>query len=293
MRRFWIGFLVFGMMAGSTGVVEAKQEATQNARPQRVERTVEGRYGAYPAPVTGCNSPLGSFACVIIRTRATEAFFTAKVTDAHGQPVYVQVRGVGLETHFCGETKRPIPIRPGIELHFFVAVPNWGIQLDCPAHSVKTTGTISVTLANLPRAQPVRSGTILSGDAWFVESKVGACQMAPDCRAWLETDCNAALAERDPAVMASIVRVDDLADGRTPRGFDFKLAKPAGLRWGGIVLQFWREDCTQIRGSLWRSWQEGRYGNSQRGPSPVVPVSAEWMTVSSAPDNPHIEWTLT
>lgn len=299
MRRFLIGFLVLGLMAGSMGMAEAKERT----RPARVERTVQRSYGAYPAPVTGCNSALGSFACVILPTRPTEAFFTAKVTDAHGQPVFVEVKGEGVHTRFCGETDEPIRFRPGTELHFFVALPNWGIQLDCPAHSVKTTGTISVTLSNRPPAPSVRSGTIvtgtaLSGDDWFtqnlvLENHLGTCQMSPECRAWLESGCKPALANRDPAVMASIVGVGDLADSRTPRVLAYEYAKPAGPSWGQVEVQFWRGDCTQIRGSRWRSWEEGRSGDAQRGQIPFVPVSAEWMTVSSTLDNARIAWTLT
>ena len=310
MRRYLIGFLVLGLMAGSVATAEAKkrpakrqarqeakqnqktkqegkQEAKQGASEPRVERTVEESYGPYPAPVTGCNSVLGPYACLIIPTDSREAFFTAKVSDAHGLPVFVEVRGGGLNARFCGETKKPIRFRPGAELYFNVALPYWGIQTHCPAHSIKTTGTISVTLSNLPPAQPVRSGTILSGDTAFLESEVGACQMATDCRAWLESGCDPALANRNPALMASIVDVGDLADGRTPRVFEYTVAKPAGLRWGGNVIQFWRQDCTQIRGRLWHPWEQRRYGDT------FIPVSAEWMTVSSTPDNAHIVWTLT
>src|SRR5688500_17602349 len=88
MRRFLIGLLVLGLMAGSAGIAEARQRP---ARPARVERTVERSYGPYPAPVTGCNAALDYFACALITTRTTESFFTAKVTDAHGQPVSVDV----------------------------------------------------------------------------------------------------------------------------------------------------------------------------------------------------------
>ena len=291
MKGFLIGVLVLGLMAGS-GMAEAKERRAKQAPGPRVERTLERSYGPYPAPVTGCNSVLGPYACVIIPTRATEAFFTAKVTDAHGQPVSVEVRAGGEYTQFCGETEQPIRIQPGAELHFFVGLPYSEIQTDCPAHSVKTAGTISVTLSNLPPAPALRSGTIVGGDAWFVESEVGACQMAPDCRAWLETDCDPALAEREPAAAASIVRVGGLADGRTPRIFDFDYAKPAGLRWGGVVVQFWRQDCTEIRGSRWLSWEDGRYGGSQRTDKPFVPVSAKWMTVSSTLENARMDWTL-
>ena len=183
MRRFLIGFLVLGLMAGSVATAEAKkrpkqeakqnqnqkakrkakQEANQEANLTRVERTVEGSYGPHQGLGTGCDSALSPWVCVIIPTHTTEAFFTAKVTDAHGQPVFVEVyeygSGGGREvTQFCGETTRPIRFPPGSELYFFVAVPVWGVQLDCTARSVKTTGTISVTLSNLPPAQPVHPG---------------------------------------------------------------------------------------------------------------------------------------
>lgn len=148
MRRFLIVFMITGLVAGSVATSEAKK-----AERKRVERTVEGSYGPYPAPVTGCNSALGTFACFIVKSRATEAFFTAKVTDTHDQPVFVEVKvnGGPRVARFCGETKEPIPFEPGVELAFFVALPLWPeVQMECPVHSIKTTGTISVTLSNLP-----------------------------------------------------------------------------------------------------------------------------------------------
>jgi hypothetical protein len=149
-----IVLLILGLMAGAVATAEAKKKPKPKPQPKpiRVERTVEESYGPYPAPVTGCNSALGPFACAIIPTRPTESFFTAKVTDAHGQPVFVQVsrRGGGDIARFCGKTKGPIGFVGGTELVFYVALPVWGVQTDCPAHSIKTTGTISVTFSNLP-----------------------------------------------------------------------------------------------------------------------------------------------
>jgi hypothetical protein len=151
MKRFLIMFMVLGLVAGSVATAEAKKAK----KPIRVERTVEGSYGPFPAPVTGCNEPLGAWACLRIPTHATEAFFTAKVKDVHGQPVFVEVDAFGENGHsnvarFCGEMNEPIRFEPGAELVFYVALPVWGVQLECPAHSIKTTGTISVTLSNLP-----------------------------------------------------------------------------------------------------------------------------------------------
>ena len=151
MKRILIVLMVLGLLAATVVTAEAK-----GLNRRRVERTVEGSYGPYPAPVTGCNEPLGSWSCVSIPTRTTEAFFTAKVTDAHGQPVFVEVYsftqwGGQHVTTFCGETTEPIRFEAGEELNFYVALPLWPVSsLDCPANRIKTTGTISVTLSNLP-----------------------------------------------------------------------------------------------------------------------------------------------
>lgn len=51
MKRFVIMFMVLGLVAGSVATVEAKGKK----RDIRIERTVEGSYGPYPAPITGCN----------------------------------------------------------------------------------------------------------------------------------------------------------------------------------------------------------------------------------------------
>lgn len=144
-KRFLIVLMSLGMLAGSWGTAEA-------GKSKRVERTVEGSYGLYPSPVTGCNEVLGPWACMNVRTRSTEAFFTAKVTDSHGQPVFVEVlQSSGGRIVFCGQTKAPIAIRPGAELSFHVGLASWPRveQLpQCPTNHVKTTGTIRVTLSN-------------------------------------------------------------------------------------------------------------------------------------------------
>ena len=153
MKRFLIMFMVVGLVAGSVATAEAKG----TKRPTRVERTVEGSYGPYSSLVTGCNDPDGSLACFVVNTRSTEAFFTAKVTDAHGQPVFVHVSNGGNGATFCGETTRPVSFDPGSRLYFrtdpmtnFWSDSGLGVgPLDCP-YRLKTTGTISVTLSNQP-----------------------------------------------------------------------------------------------------------------------------------------------
>lgn len=144
MKRFLVMFTVVGVVASSLATAEAK-------KPTRSERTVVGHYGPYPAPVTGCNSALGSFACLVVHTRPTEWFFTAKVTDAHGLPVFVEVQDdAGRHAYFCGQTTRPIAINPKSTLSFHIGLDNWGLSGNCPANRIKTTGTIRVTLSNVP-----------------------------------------------------------------------------------------------------------------------------------------------
>ena len=152
MKRFLILFMVVGLIAGSVATAEAGEK-----KPARAERTVEGSYGPSSTPFTTCDDPGGSLACVVVPTRSTEAFFTAKVTDALGQPVFVQVNNAHVGT-FCGETTRPISFEPGTTLEFRIEPityfwSNWGTgwvgSLSCP-YRLKTTGTISVTLSNHP-----------------------------------------------------------------------------------------------------------------------------------------------
>ena len=147
MKRPLIMFITMAAMTlGAIAPAEAEQ-------PQRSERIVRGRYGPKPAPVTGCNKVLGSWACMIVRTRPTEHFVHVKVTDTHGQPVYFMLSdpGTGLWEGFCGKTKAPVALHyGGRDLEIEVGVSRWVLQTDCPARSVKTSGTITVTLSNEP-----------------------------------------------------------------------------------------------------------------------------------------------
>ena len=145
MRRILIMFMAMAMAMTLCAVATA--EATE---PERSERTVEGRYGPNPSPVTGCNEVLGTWACMIVSTRPAERFFSAKVTDTHGLPVYFSVfsPGSGFRAGFCGETKTPVPFPEGHTLEIEVGVSRWVAQVACPASSVKTAGTIRVTLSD-------------------------------------------------------------------------------------------------------------------------------------------------
>ena len=144
MKRLLILVAVLGLALGSVSTATAKDQP-------RTQRTVQGSYGPYPAPVTGCNDVLSAFACMHVSTRGQEAFFTAEVKDTHGLPVYVQVYDrYGYLGEFCGRTSKPMKLGRGAALRFFVGLPVWGVQFTCPQHSVKTTGTIRVTLSNRP-----------------------------------------------------------------------------------------------------------------------------------------------
>lgn len=155
MKRFLIVFLIAGLFAGSVATAEAKK-----SQRKRVERTFAGTYATPFVPANaGCSRTDGR-GCVTVYTRSTESFFTARITDTHGLPVFVQVwedtDGWGnedvLHGTFCGETTEPISFPPGTELHFWVGFTySYGAPYgSCPGGLIATTGTVTVTLSNLP-----------------------------------------------------------------------------------------------------------------------------------------------
>lgn len=163
-------------------------------------------------------------------------------------------------------------------------------------------------------AEPaLRSGRIASGV--LTTSPAVDCSLVPDCRAWLQTGCRPTLAGRDPAWLASIVDVRDLADGTTPRMLVIRPGAPAGRIIGGVFVQFWRDHCIELRSASWHSfWDCGAAANPYRryGPRPpcrktrsanavvgleqvqttlTIPPGVAWMTVS-ANDNVNLTWQL-
>lgn len=126
--------------------------------------------------------------------------------------------------------------------------------------------------------QPVRSGNIVTGyQSDHLLGEPGTCWTAPDCVAWLKAGCAPALAGRQPAVMASIVDVADLADGVTSWWFDNDYGYTEYPGWVGI--QLWRRDCTEIK----RSRGSGNQFLT-------IPARAKWMTVTAAPSLPRLDW---
>lgn len=293
-RKFLVLSMVLGLVAGSVTTAEAAQKSRG---PARVERTVEGPYGPLPAPVTGCTTPLGPWACMIVPTRWNERFFTAKVMDLHGQPVFVRAysgnQPIGT---FCGETTEPIRIQPGATLSLFLVLPwtPWELDLECPANRVKSTGTIVVTLSNQLPAEPVRSGSIVGGTGWFLDNALGGCQGSPECSAWLNSRCDHALTGWNPGITASIVDVDDLADDPSvERVFRFGSGQPWALA-GGVELQFWDFHCKELADLRWRSTNcdgdgLGSICSSFRF---RLPSNAKWMTVIGYQADTNLAWTL-
>ncbi|MDQ3878468.1 MAG: hypothetical protein M3290_09005 [Actinomycetota bacterium] len=159
--------------------------------------------------------------------------------------------------------------------------PRNGYQSTRPAHS------------RTADKAPVRSGTIVTGSvSGLVGGQPLGCEMAPDCRAWLTSGCDQTLTGRDPALLASIEDVGDLAD-RTPVWLFERSLGAAAL----VKVQLWRQDCTEIERP--RSTRSNQYFPLE------IPPSAEWMTITGYTYNPWgvwpplpratltLDWTLT
>ena len=143
------------------------------------------------------------------------------------------------------------------------------------------TALVALTLVPAQSAtaeETTLSGTIISGVSGMHHDVLIGCEMAPDCRAWLATDCDPALTGQDPALSASIVDVTGLA-ALSP---EWTLEHAVGAAaWAEV--QFWRSDCTEIKtarwGSGWCRWCALR-----------MPRSARWMTVTGYTYNPWAVW---
>lgn len=157
MKRFLILFMILGLIAGSVATAEAEK----GQKSTRTERTVEGSYATQFVPFNVWCERHGGVGCVTIPTRKHEAFLTGKVVDAHGQPVLVQVWGAGSDRpgdwieygSFCGETDEPIAFDRGVDVYLVVGY--WWLtdlapSLETCRPMFGTTGTVSVTLSNLP-----------------------------------------------------------------------------------------------------------------------------------------------
>lgn len=143
--------IAIGLLAGFSALpADAK-------KPKKVTRVAEGTYDAPPLVVVGTCAQTGAVGCVSFATSPKERYFSAEVTDQHGQPVYVSI---GQDTNgdsqddatvgaFCGKTTEPIPFDPSAELHFWVGfTPDPGFAGCAPG--IATSGSIKATFSNLP-----------------------------------------------------------------------------------------------------------------------------------------------
>jgi hypothetical protein len=154
---------------------------------------------------------------------------------------------------------------------------------------------------------PLRSGTIeggagvelAGGQPWEQPAaERSGCEYAVDCLAWAQSGCSPALAGHDPALTASIVDVRSLADGRTPRVL--RMTAPTIPPWGlypGVVIQFWRQDCTEIPEAKLHSLGssstcEGHVGSGFGSCTFRITAGATWMTLSGYATTAHLSWAL-
>jgi hypothetical protein len=155
--------------------------------------------------------------------------------------------------------------------------------------------------------QPTRFGTIAGGGGVeFYDKEAGAenplehsgCQHDAECLAWLGSGCNPALSGRDPVLTTSIVDVGDLADG-APHVLSVRA--PTIPPWGlypGVVIQFWRRDCTEVQGAKLHSVGEKTTaceGFPLRDSGSCtfhIPGDATWMTLSGYATTVALSWSL-
>ena len=163
------------------------------------------------------------------------------------------------------------------------------------------TPAVSPALAGDP---PARTGTILS--AVYTTGYAGGCYrpgVFPECAAWLASDCDPALAGKNPAVTMSIEDVGELAS-RPKRVFDMWVPEvagvPAGWAIGGVAVQFWSAECRHLRSGPSRYWPGSSgwdaphlwFPDSAPPTAVEIPSGAKWITVSGN-DNTPIMWSLT
>lgn len=155
MKRAIAATMVLGMIVGMVGTAEAGKKKKPKA-PVKVTREAQGTYTSTNVVAAGNCTQTDAVNCPRIATGATEAYFTATVTDTSGLPVPVAVKadkdGDGatetLYGAFCGGTAEPIQFDPGVELTFWIGVSPDTASLGCAG--VASTGTVDVVLSNLP-----------------------------------------------------------------------------------------------------------------------------------------------
>ena len=156
MRKSLVMLLILGLIAGALATpATAGKKKKKKAAPTKVERTAQGTYIA-PATVVGNCTQTDGIGCMTIASGAGEKYITAKVTDAHGQPVAISVAAdldgdIQTETTygtFCGSTTEPIAVDEGVDLVFWVGRAIDAANTGC-APGLATQGTLDVTFSNM------------------------------------------------------------------------------------------------------------------------------------------------
>ena len=163
MKRIVVFMMIVGLVAGSMTVAEAKKKKKPKPvpTPVKVERVVEIAYDhpSIGATVAGLGGgyPVGFPESVEVPTASEETYFKIEIIDDSGQKVagYIgqgDVNGDGLNNdlygNFCGAHPEPIPLAaPGSPI---VGIYAYSGTCEDGTPSVMTTGTIKITLSNMP-----------------------------------------------------------------------------------------------------------------------------------------------
>jgi hypothetical protein len=150
------------------------------------------------------------------------------------------------------------------------------------------TLAISFIGSSPAEAATLRSGKILGGYIVLSgQNHLGpGCALTPDCRVWLESKCDPALAGLDPALYTSIVNVQSLAGSTVLRKVTLHRDSTSVVpNYGGLTVQFWSSACRPTSSSLIQ------VVHGKPAPRFRVPRGTKWMTVASF-DAISVSWTL-
>ena len=164
MKRILVLMMVLGLVFGSIAAADAGKKKKKKAPPApvKVERVVEVTYdhpgiGATAAGLGG-GYPVSFPDPMDIPVTADELYVKVEIIDASGQKVAgsigqgdVDGNGVNddLYGQFCGSHEEPIPLAaPGSPIIGIYAFN--GTCADGSTPSVMTSGTIKITLSNMP-----------------------------------------------------------------------------------------------------------------------------------------------
>lgn len=227
------------------------------------------------------------------------------VTIAH---MWSSVRDADPTDRRSGDEEGRRAVRTALEALLAVAI-GVGLVVNVPtadAGGLTSAGrepevsSASTGLSGTGSSEASLSGTIIDG--LFTTGYAMGCLGTPDCTAWVAAGCPAHLAGIDPAGHTSIVSVATRAG--TSRVFEVRRGTGESILLGGVKVQFWTKDCTELHPS-WHSVYDchGACSSEARTIDGIsigrewtrttlsIPARAAWMTVS-ANDNLNIRWTL-